>query len=298
MNTLAQENLALSRDPNVRAMLDAIAAAEGVKHGYNTAFGNTPLKSLADHPRIKKGFTETSGKKNQTTAAGRYQFLADTWDGLRKELKLTDFGPESQDAAAVQLLRKNGSLQAVLAGDFKTAIDNSGTTWASLPSSKYAQPKRSWEFMEKQLGAPVQNPYPDATSVRTAKTAEDTRPVGVMGKPMSTKQAATLAMAEMNQGLPAGALGQSSPDNSDVLMGDPAQGNWQQALASLQQPQGLMQANTPADSENMMQTIKDQAAQQQDRALGAMFADVGEQRNDTSQLPTSIDRYLDKLLSA
>ena len=298
MNTLAQENLALSRDPNVRAMLDAIAAAEGVKHGYNTAFGNTPLKSLDDHPRIKKSFTETSGKKNQTTAAGRYQFLADTWDGLRKELKLKDFGPEAQDAAAVQLLRQNGSLQAVLAGDFKTAIDKSGTTWASLPSSKYAQPKRSWDFMEKQLGAPVQNPYPDSTSVRTAKASDDTRPVGVMGKPMTTKQAATLAMAEMNQGLPPGTLGQGPVDSGNAFMNDPAQGNWQQALASLQQPQGLMQTSAPMGESNMLETIRDQATRDQDRALGAMFADIGEQRNDTSQLPSSIDRYLDKLLSA
>lgn len=301
MNSTAQENLELSRNPNVRLYLDAIAAAEGVKHGYNTAFGNTELKSLADHPRIKKGFKETTGKKNQTTAAGRYQFLEDTWDGLAKKLKLSNFGPESQDAAAVELLKQNGALKSVLAGDYKTAIEKSGTTWASLPSSKYAQPKRSWGFMEKQLGAPVQDPYPDTASVRTAKPVDDTRAVGVMGQPMgpkpvTTKQAATLAMAEMNQGLPPGALGQSPVDNSNAFMGDPAQGDWRQALASMQQP-ALMQTGE-ADTEALMQTVKDQAAREQDRTLGAMFADIGEQRNDTTQLPASIDRYLDKLLSA
>jgi hypothetical protein len=117
-----------------------------------------------------------------------------------------------------------------------------------------------------------------------------------MGKPMNTKQAATLAMSEMNQGLPAGALGQSPVDSGNAFMADPAQGNWQQALASMQQP-ALMQTGE-GDNEAFMQTVKDQAAREQDRALGAMFADIGEQRNDTTQLPSSIDRYLDKLLSA
>lgn len=134
--------------PNVQKMLNLIASAEGVKHGYNTLFGNERLNDLSWHPNVKKEFTQTDGKKNVTTAAGRYQFLKDTWDGVAKQLGLKDFSPKNQDIAAVALLAQNGALPSVLKGDFKTAVQKSGSTWASLPSSPYAQPKRSW----KELG--------------------------------------------------------------------------------------------------------------------------------------------------
>lgn len=138
--------------PNVQKMLNLIANAEGVKHGYNTLFGNERLNDLSWHPNVKKEFTQTDGKKNVTTAAGRYQFLKDTWDGVAKQLGLKDFSPKNQDIAAVALLAQNGALSSVLKGDFKTAVQKSGSTWASLPSSPYAQPKRSW----KDLG--INNP--------------------------------------------------------------------------------------------------------------------------------------------
>ncbi|MEX5742524.1 glycoside hydrolase family 104 protein, partial [Acinetobacter baumannii] len=142
----------LLSSPNVQKMLNLIANAEGVEHGYNTLFGNERLNDLSWHPNVKKEFTQTDGKKNVTTAAGRYQFLKDTWDGVAKQLGLKDFSPKNQDIAAVALLAQNGALPSVLKGDFKTAVQKSGSTWASLPSSPYAQPKRSW----KELG--INNP--------------------------------------------------------------------------------------------------------------------------------------------
>lgn len=36
----AQKYMQLLNNPNARRMLDLIASAEGVKHGYNTLFGN------------------------------------------------------------------------------------------------------------------------------------------------------------------------------------------------------------------------------------------------------------------
>ncbi|MFH3939162.1 glycoside hydrolase family 104 protein [Acinetobacter nosocomialis] len=142
----------LLKAPNVQKMLNLIANAEGVKHGYNTLFGNERFDDLSQHPGIKKQFTQTDGKQNVTTAAGRYQFLKDTWDGVANQLDLKDFSPKNQDIAAVALLAQNGALPSVLKGDFKTAVQKSGSTWASLPSSPYAQPKRSW----KDLG--ISNP--------------------------------------------------------------------------------------------------------------------------------------------
>ncbi|MFY7027275.1 hypothetical protein ACOUI4_19340 [Acinetobacter baumannii] len=149
--------------PNVRKMLDLIANAEGVKYGYNTLFGNERLDDLSSHPNIKKQFKQTDGQVKNTTAAGRYQFLKDTWDGVANQLGLKDFSPKNQDIAAVALLAQNGALPSVLKGDFKTAVQKSGVTWASLPSSPYAQPKRSW----KDLG--ISNPARDQYQSQASK---------------------------------------------------------------------------------------------------------------------------------
>ena len=143
--------LGLIDNPNVRTMLDLIAASEGVAHGYNTGFGNTVLDALEDHPRELKPFTETSGRRNLTSAAGRYQFLAGTWDDVAPRIGASDFMPENQDLGAVYLMQRRGALDAVLEGDFNTAISKLGREWAGLPSSPYAQPKRSQEFVDNFL---------------------------------------------------------------------------------------------------------------------------------------------------
>lgn len=138
--------------PNVQKMLNLIANAEGVEHGYNTLFGNERFDDLSKHPNISKVFTQTDGKKNRTNAAGRYQFMKNTWDDVSRQLGLKDFSPRNQDIAAVALLARNGALPSVLKGDFQTAVQKSGGTWASLPSSNYPQKKRTW----KDLG--INNP--------------------------------------------------------------------------------------------------------------------------------------------
>lgn len=150
-----------AQNPNVRRFLDTIAQAEGTT-GYDTAFGGGKIESLADHPRTLHDFTQTDGKRNKTSAAGRYQFLRGTWDDVAGTLGLTDFGPESQDLAAIELLRRNGSLEPLLAGDFDTAVRRSGTTWASLPSSPYPQPKRSEGFITNALNRAADAVFPAA----------------------------------------------------------------------------------------------------------------------------------------
>jgi len=142
-------------NPNVRSFLDMISSAEGTtKHGYNTLFGGGRVDSLTDHPRILFDFTETTGKPNKTSAAGRYQFLSNTWDEQAKKLGLPDFSERSQDLAAVNLLRERGVLPDVLEGNWGSAVKKSGPIWASLPSSPYPQPRQSEAFVMGQLGNP------------------------------------------------------------------------------------------------------------------------------------------------
>lgn len=151
MATRQELEKALS-NPNVRKMLDVIANAEGVKHGYNTIFGNEHSDDLKAHPNVKKEFTQTDGKKNSTTAAGRYQFLKGTWDKVSKKYGLTDFSPKNQDLAAVALILGRGALGDVMKGDFTKAVGKLGNEWASLPSSPYAQPKKSWRDIQNMVG--------------------------------------------------------------------------------------------------------------------------------------------------
>lgn len=140
-------------NPNVRKFLDLLAYTEGTQgNGYHTAFGGGRLASLADHPRYLKSFRQTDGKVNKTSAAGRYQFLKGTWDGLARQYGLTDFGPRNQDLGAVALLAQNGALPYVLKGDWNNAIAKSGRTWASLPTSPHPQPTKSWDKVNQFLG--------------------------------------------------------------------------------------------------------------------------------------------------
>lgn len=131
-------------DRNLRAVLDMIAYAEGTggPNGYRTLFGGGLFDSFADHPRKFFTFTNKRGQTLRTSAAGRYQFLSRTWDELAKKLELPDFGPESQDRAAVELIRQRGALADVQAGRIAAAVTKIAPIWASLPGANYAQPER------------------------------------------------------------------------------------------------------------------------------------------------------------
>lgn len=132
-------------DPNTQAFLSMIRVAEGTTgaDGYRTLFGGRLFDGYEDHPRIK--ITARSGARNITSsAAGAYQILSGTWDGVKSKLNLPDFTPESQDMAAVELIRRRGALGDVIAGRFGAAVKKCASEWASLPGSPYGQPTISW----------------------------------------------------------------------------------------------------------------------------------------------------------
>ena len=126
-------------DANARAFLDMIAWSEGTSgpDGYRTLFGGGTFDSFADHPRVYVPFRNTS-----SSAAGRYQILARTWDSLQNTLHLPDFSPDSQDRAALELIRQRGALNDVRAGRTAAAISKVSKVWASLPGAGYSQPER------------------------------------------------------------------------------------------------------------------------------------------------------------
>ena len=139
--------------PYVRAALDMIAAAEGtidqLGNGYTTIFGNSQFSSFEDHPRSFKSFTDKQGKNKKSSAAGRYQIISKTFDGLAKQLGKSDFSPDTQDEMAILLLMQNGALPHILKGDIEAGLSRMGGTWAAMPTSKYkaSQGHRSMEYV-------------------------------------------------------------------------------------------------------------------------------------------------------
>ena len=178
-------------DPKVQQMMGFTRAAEGTtKHGYNTAFGGERFDDLSQHPAISKAFKQTDGKTNTSTAAGAYQFMPKTWNGtadhpgLAKQYDLQDFGQLSQDIGFLGLLDQKGALDDVLQGNFKSAIDKTGGTWASFPSSTYKQPKKSWDFANQYFAAQggVMAPEGQASGITptASRVQEDTRTANSM----------------------------------------------------------------------------------------------------------------------
>ena len=167
---------ALLVNPNVRKMLDLISYAEGTQaNGYYTTFGGGRQSSLATHENRRKSFKQTDGKSNVCSAAGRYQFIKGTWDGLAKQYGLKDFGERSQDIGALALIAQKGQLERVVAGDIKGAAANLGSVWASLPSSTYKQGKKSWDAVDRFLSGSSPAPqqaYQEVPQIETPQAPQ------------------------------------------------------------------------------------------------------------------------------
>lgn len=113
------------------------ALADNDQQGYNVIVGSTPqkpilMRSYDDHPRVYV-------KQVNSTAAGRYQILQKYFDAYRISLKLPDFGPESQDKIAIQLIRECKALDDVENGRIEQALTKCRSRWASLPGAGYGQ---------------------------------------------------------------------------------------------------------------------------------------------------------------
>lgn len=140
-------------EANVKKFLDFLGRAEGAD--YNTIVGGSKFSDFRAHPRVV-GLRTAEGP---STAAGKYQIVGTTYDAVAPKLGIRDFSPDSQDKIAVELIRQKGALEDVRNGNFDAAIGKLGGTWASLPSSPYSQPKRSAEWVAKELNSPTAVQY-------------------------------------------------------------------------------------------------------------------------------------------
>lgn len=134
---------------NRSMFLSLISHSEGTDkygddEGYNVIVGGSLFHDYSDHPR-KRVWIESI--QNYSTAAGRYQILERYYDHYKKQLGLPDFGHDSQDRIALQLIRECKALDDIDNGDIESAIIKCSSRWASFPGAGYNQPEHDMETL-------------------------------------------------------------------------------------------------------------------------------------------------------
>lgn len=142
----------MSMSKNLKAFLDALAWSEGTSispatqnNGYDvivTGVDGKPevFADYSDHPFNKGRPSKQINSKGLTSnASGRYQFMLKDWAYYRSQLGLSDFGPDSQDKWAIQLIKEQKALPDIEAGNILSAINKCQNIWASLPGAGYGQ---------------------------------------------------------------------------------------------------------------------------------------------------------------
>jgi len=132
-------NRTLPLSATQKALLDAIADVEsGGK--WNVIVGGKTFNNYDDHPRVVGVVTE----HGPSTAAGRYQIVATTYDDEAKRLGLKGFSPDVQDVIALNLAERNykeatgrdiyKDLESGRADDVRRVLAGKGaaTTWQGL----------------------------------------------------------------------------------------------------------------------------------------------------------------------
>ncbi len=139
--------------PQREALLRTVRLAEGTlkqeEDGYRVLFGGGTFKNLDHHPNkvIRKG-------RYTSAAAGAYQFLPPTWKIAKKALNLRDFGPDSQDQAALFLIQRRCALPLADEGKLtRQLVAKLAPEWASFPKvndkSYYGQPVRRFSELDR-----------------------------------------------------------------------------------------------------------------------------------------------------
>jgi len=143
----------------VVAFMDMLAVAEGTStspitrcDGYDVIVTGVDGRHLFDdfstHPFENGRSSIVVNSKGLTSnASGRYQHMLKDWPHYRDLLRLSDFGPLSQDRWCIQLLKERRAIQPLLDGDLATAIARCTNIWASLPGNNYGQPQHTFDML-------------------------------------------------------------------------------------------------------------------------------------------------------
>lgn len=139
----------MDKNTQLRAFLDMLAYSEGTdngrqptnNHGYDVIVGGKLFYDYSKHP----GVYVKLNPRLTSSAAGRYQILEKFAKHYMKQLKLPDFGPDSQDKIAIQLIKECKALNDIYAGRIHSAVYKCRSRWASLPGAGYGQHEQKIE---------------------------------------------------------------------------------------------------------------------------------------------------------
>lgn len=139
----------MNKNRQLQAFLDLIAYSEGTdngrqptnNHGYDVIVGGKLFYDYSKHPGVYVKLTP----RLTSSAAGRYQILEKFAKHYMKQLRLPDFGPDSQDKIAIQLIKECKALDDIYAGRIHSAVYKCKSRWASLPGAGYGQHEQKIE---------------------------------------------------------------------------------------------------------------------------------------------------------
>ncbi len=175
----------LKADPKAARILDLVAGAElnqANRGNYNAYFGNASATEDLSKRTLDQTIAWSRDRGTSSSATGRYQFMADTMAGLKKEMGLSGaepFTPELQDRMALKLLERRGFREWVTgklsADDF---ANNLAKEWASLPNLTTGRSHYAGDGVNKALVSPEQvrsvlegtGAFPGARLASVAKT--------------------------------------------------------------------------------------------------------------------------------
>ncbi|MFM7527260.1 MAG: glycoside hydrolase [Nodosilinea sp.] len=136
-------------DPYIRALMRTISAAESnTREPYRVLYGGRSFQSLRQHPNICVDIVTGPNVGQCTTAAGRYQFLTETWREKAQRYHPHppswhriwgdySFDPESQDWVVYQWLKDPGAWDLDIGttlrqGELDRVLKRLSGTWTSL----------------------------------------------------------------------------------------------------------------------------------------------------------------------
>ncbi|WP_278000318.1 glycoside hydrolase family protein [Nodosilinea sp. LEGE 07088] len=136
-------------DPYLRALMRTISAAESnINEPYNVLYGGQLVPQIKRHPNICVEIVAGPNQGRCTTAAGRYQFLTDTWQEKARHYHPKgpswfggwddySFDPESQDIVVYNWLKDSSAWDldiptALRDGRLDEVLRRLSGTWTSL----------------------------------------------------------------------------------------------------------------------------------------------------------------------
>jgi lysozyme len=149
---------------NLNAFLKMVQWTEGTfgkPNPYAVCYGYShTIQDFTDHPAntgewngkvLPNSYCANVGLPNgcKSTAAGAYQFLKPTWNGIKNKLGNIRFDAAGQDAGAIELIKGKGALEDIYNGNLYAAIQKCNRIWASLPGSPYGQPTKTYAKCEE-----------------------------------------------------------------------------------------------------------------------------------------------------